>query len=238
MRFKNYLEIINEGIYDLGIFKALFIGGHPGSGKSFVLKKIKSGKVDPRIVNTDKFVEYFGDGGNVDWWKFGDKTKKLTKEQLVNYINSLLPLVIDGTSSNPSSLFRRVGILKSLGYDTSMVWVDTDLETSLERNRNRKRNVEEDFIIETYQKAQKLKNYYASEFKTFTEILNGEGELNDKVIVDAYKKMESWFLSPIDNPIGRDLKQEMMDNGWKYLVDTPEYDMSYIKKLIDNWYRK
>jgi hypothetical protein len=58
------------------------------------------------------------------------------------------------------------------------------------------------------------------------------------VIIDAYKKMESWFLSPIDNPIGRDLKQEMIDNGWKYLIDTPEYDMNYLKKLTDSWYRK
>jgi hypothetical protein len=50
--------------------------------------------------------------------------------------------------------------------------------------------------------------------------------------------MEKFFLSPIENPIGQQLKEEMLDNGWKYLIDTPEYDMSYIKKLIDNWYRR
>ena len=29
------LDILNEGVYDPGIFKAVFTGGGPGSGKSF-----------------------------------------------------------------------------------------------------------------------------------------------------------------------------------------------------------
>ena len=29
-------DIINEGVYDPGIFKAIFLAGGPGSGKSFV----------------------------------------------------------------------------------------------------------------------------------------------------------------------------------------------------------
>jgi thymidylate kinase len=72
-----------------------------------------------------------------------------------------------------------------------MVFVDTPIETAVERNKQRGRTVDVDFLKRSYEHTQKLKNYYASEFKTFTEILNGEGELNDKVIIDAYKKMES-----------------------------------------------
>ena len=30
------IDIINEGVYDPGIFKAIFLAGGPGSGKSFV----------------------------------------------------------------------------------------------------------------------------------------------------------------------------------------------------------
>ena len=30
------IDIINEGVYDPGIFKAVFLAGGPGSGKSFV----------------------------------------------------------------------------------------------------------------------------------------------------------------------------------------------------------
>lgn len=237
MRLEQYLNLINEGINDKGIFKTCFFGGTPAAGKSYVIKKIKAGNVDPRIVNTDTWIEFFGQGGNIDWAKYGDKTKHLTKSQLVNYINGLLPLFIDGTSSSSAALFRRKGILKSLGYDTAMVWIDTPLEEAIERNKKRKRHVDEDFIKKTYKKAISLKPYYASEFKVFTEILNGEGELIDKVIVDAYKKMESWFNSPIQNPIGQEFKEEMVKNGWKYLIDHPHYNMNHIKKLVENWYR-
>ena len=56
MKFENYL--ITEGINDKGIFKAVFMVGFPGAGKSFVITKIKSGEVEPRIVNTDKTIEF------------------------------------------------------------------------------------------------------------------------------------------------------------------------------------
>jgi thymidylate kinase len=94
-----------------------------------------------------------------------------------------------------------------------MVFVDTPVNTAIERNKNRGRKVDEDFLKKAYDDSQKLKNYYSTEFKNFTEILNGVGELTDKVIVDAYKKMEKFFLSPIENPIGQQLKEEMLDNG-------------------------
>ena len=33
-------DIINEGVYDPGIFKAIFLAGGPGSGKSFVANEL------------------------------------------------------------------------------------------------------------------------------------------------------------------------------------------------------
>lgn len=240
MRLRNYLEdMITESIEDKGIFKSCFFSGFPGAGKSYVLKKIKSGTIDPRVVNTDKVTEFFGGGSNVDWEVYGAKIKQLTANQLINYINSLLPLFIDGTSSNSPALFRRVGILKSLGYDVSMVWINTSLETALERNRNRQRYVDEEFIRGVYEKVEKIKPYYKSEFGSkFLEVDNDIGELTNDVVLKAYKQVEKFFLSPIQNPIGQELKQEMVDNGWKYLYEHPEYDIQYIKKLINSWYKK
>jgi len=50
--------IINESINDKGILKSVFMGGTPGAGKSYVLKKITDGNVNPRIVNTDTWTEF------------------------------------------------------------------------------------------------------------------------------------------------------------------------------------
>ena len=36
MRVNSFINMLNEGLYDPGIFKAFFLAGGPGSGKSFV----------------------------------------------------------------------------------------------------------------------------------------------------------------------------------------------------------
>ena len=33
-------DLLNEGVYDKGILKAVFMAGGPGSGKSFVAKQL------------------------------------------------------------------------------------------------------------------------------------------------------------------------------------------------------
>ena len=54
MNFKTFL---NESINDKGIFKAIFLVGIPGSGKSYTASKL-NGVISPKIVNTDIAVEY------------------------------------------------------------------------------------------------------------------------------------------------------------------------------------
>ena len=66
------IHILNEGVYDPGIFKAIFLAGGPGSGKSFVANELvgipKGGfsKMDMsfapsgvKLVNSDPEFEYF-----------------------------------------------------------------------------------------------------------------------------------------------------------------------------------
>ena len=233
MRFKQYLT---EGINDKGILKACFMAGFPAAGKSYVISKIKSGTVGTKIINTDTMVEHFG--SNIDWAELGDKVKILTKKQLVLYLNSLLPLWVDGTSSNSKAVFRRKGILESIGYDTSMVWVQADLDAILKRNQERKRNVDEKFVIKTYNTLERYKKYYKTQFNPFISIDNNEGAFTDELILKAYKKMSSFYNSPLKNFIGQDLIENMKENNQKYLIDADEYDMVYLNKLVSSWYQK
>ena len=72
-------DVINEGVYDPGIFKAIFLAGGPGSGKSFVAGELvgipKGGfsKMDMsfapsgvKLVNSDPEFEYFLKKAGVD----------------------------------------------------------------------------------------------------------------------------------------------------------------------------
>lgn len=52
-RLYEFLKSLNEGINDKGIFKAAFMSGSSAAGKSYVISRITSGSIEPRIVNTD-----------------------------------------------------------------------------------------------------------------------------------------------------------------------------------------
>jgi len=79
MRFKDFKHELIEGVYDPGIFKAFFLAGGAGSGKSYsaekatgsaagkfewhssIEKKVKPGKTGPyglKVVNSDEQLEF------------------------------------------------------------------------------------------------------------------------------------------------------------------------------------
>lgn len=223
MKFLNYIDsFINESINDKGIFKAIFVCGSPGAGKSYTISKLTSGSISPRVVNTDRYTEYFGKGFNLSaeqWSYYSSKIKELNINQLTHYINSMLPLWIDSTSSNPQNTLKRIGILESYGYDTACVWINTSLETSLRRNSQRKRQVPENFIKETYEKIQKLKPFYKNKFSHFWEVNNDDGELTNEVILSAFKVVTKFYSSPLENPIGQMFIDELKKGKGKYLND-------------------
>lgn len=235
MRLEDWIEeeVITESVLDRGVFKAVFMGGSAGSGKSYVLKKIKSGSIEPRIVNVDVFIEKFG---NYSYTDFYDRSKHLTVNQLTLYIDSCLPLFIDITSTDPTNTVKRYNILENLGYDMAIVFVNTSLETAIERNRQRKRVIPDELVQDYHDKAQKMKGFLRTKFPLFLEIKNDTGELTDDVILRAFKKMEFFYDSPVKNPIGQQYLQRMRENGWKYL--TPNiFTMGELKQMTSQWYR-
>jgi len=238
MRFKQY---ITEGIMDQGIFKAVFMAGHPGAGKTYTLSKIKSGGIEPKIINTDKFFPLYKEFWNEGWGEVRVKVLTLNKNKLVLYLNSMLPLAIDGTAVAATTILRRKSILETMGYDTAMVFVKTSLEEAIKRAKKRSadtgREVKEEFIKEAYEKINKLKKFYRNKFIDWIEIDNNVGELTDSVITNVFKHMDKFYKSPIVNPIGKEYKNELIKNGWKYL-DPNVVSMDVIKSTANAWYKK
>ena len=100
---------LQEGVYDPNIFKAFFLAGGPGSGKSYVVRKTTGG-LGMRIVNSDDaFEKKLKDAGHsLDTRamatqvrdKIRDVAKQITKKQQTNYIEGSLGLIIDGTGKD------------------------------------------------------------------------------------------------------------------------------------------
>lgn len=234
MKLFNFL---NESVEDKGILKAAFMAGSPGAGKSYTLSRIKSGNIEPRIVNTDSFYPMFKNDWTANWKGISSHVIKLTQNQLVKFLNSMLPLAIDGTSNSVSTMFQRIGILESVGYDVSaMVFVNTDLDVAIERANKRERRVDTKFIKQSYDNVQNAKEYYRSKFKMFIEIDNSEHNLDNDVVIKAFRKLTAYYSSPVENPIGKKIILNMREKKLKYLV--PEiYTKEQLQRFVSNWYK-
>ena len=99
-------EYINEGVYDPGIFKAFFLAGGPGSGKTFVTQSAFAG-TGLKLVNSDVKFERDLKKANLSLKMpdeeayFRDIIRKGAKEfvgkQIDQYIKGRLGLIIDAT---------------------------------------------------------------------------------------------------------------------------------------------
>lgn len=242
---KKFKQFIAESINDTGIFKAVFVIGIPGSGKSYTSKSL-AGRISPRIVNTDKATEFLAARDNVTidskiWMKtYKDTALRVTKSALTQYLNGVLPLMIDGTSNDASNLLHRMGILESLGYDVGIIYVNTSLDTAIkrveERNATTNRTVDLDFVRAVHERTEANVEFLRSKVSFFAEVKNDIDEYNDQVMKKAFSKTQSFFNSEISNPIGRRLLEKMKAEKQPYLA--PEIiPLEVLSKKVEGWYR-
>lgn len=144
-------RVLTEGVHDPGIFKAIFLAGGPGSGKSTVVRKmIFPERYGLKLVNVDTLYEMFlkGSGAGMDMsddtpkirkarMKAFNRARSLTKKQRETFIDGRLGLVIDGTGGSFGAIRNQKKRLEDLGYDAFMVYVDTELDTAIDRNIRR-----------------------------------------------------------------------------------------------------
>lgn len=236
------LQQITESVNDKGLFKALFVTGIPAAGKSYTVSQINDGAIQPRMVNTDKVIEFFHRKGLIDMRNKSeqrqvlDNAKAVTQEQLFHYVNGMLPLIVDSTSSNEQNVLRRRGLLQSLGYDIGMVWVNVDIETAVQRAASRDRAVDEEFIRRAHAAAEENKEYFRSNFPNFIEVDNSSGVIDDQTMRIAAKSASSFFNSQIANPTGRRIVEKLRQTNEKYLVPTI-HSADELQNLASMWYR-
>jgi predicted kinase len=153
---KKLNQILREGVYDPGIFKAFFLAGGPGSGKTFVTRSAFAG-TGLKLVNSDASFERGLKQAGLSL-KMPDeeeyfrnivraKAKMTTGTQLNTYMQGRLGLVIDATGRDMNVINQQKRMLDQIGYDSYMIFVNTSLEVALERNRNRPRSIPE-YIVQ------------------------------------------------------------------------------------------
>ena len=217
---KTFQQLL-EGIYDPNIFKAVFLAGGPGSGKSYVVSKVVSG-MGLKVINSDEpFERYLVKAGLS--LKMPDeeqaerdierkRAKKVTAARKGHAIDGRLGIIIDGTGKDYDKMIRQAAHLQELGYETSMVFVNTTLQTALERNRKRARSVPPEIAKQGWKDVQKNLPRFQRYFRNrFFVADNNTGD----DLTPITKAVRRAILKKVDNPIAsawiaNELKKKQM----------------------------
>ena len=194
---------LQEGVYDPNIFKAFFLAGGPGSGKSYVVRRTTGG-LGMRIVNSDEaFEKRLKDAGysldtrkmaDIERDRIRDVAKKTTKRLQQNYIDGRLGLLVDGTGKDYAKIKKLSDALRKIGYDTYMMFVNTSLDTAQERNMMRDRKLDPDEVAEMWKAVQsnmgKFQRYFGRTNFILIDNNNATEEIFDKVYVEIGKLID------------------------------------------------
>ena len=222
---KTFLEL-QEGLQDPNIFKAFFLAGGPGSGKSYVVRATTGG-TGLRIVNSDDiFEKYLKDAGfDMDMStakaereaeerdKMRKRAKQITKKRQANYLEGRIGLIIDGTGKDYEKITKQATELKQLGYDVHMIFVNTSLDTALERNAKRERTVPEDVAVKSWNAVQRNIGKFSQYFRqNFVVVDNNDSE--EDVLTPVFKQIRGLLKKPVKSPIAKQwVRQEMKRRG-------------------------
>ena len=164
---RDFKQYIIEGVYDPNIFKAFFLAGGPGSGKSWVSERTLSG-IGLKVINSDNvFANALKkERMSLDFSQYNpkeierrdeirSKAKARTGVQLKMALEGRLGLILDSTARDISRIESEANTMKHIGYDTFMVFVNTSLEVALKRNQMRARKLPDAIVITNHKQVQK-----------------------------------------------------------------------------------
>ena len=203
---KTFYEL-QEGLYDPNIFKAFFLAGGPGSGKSYVVKKTTGG-TGLKSVNSDEAFEHLltkaGLSLKMPPEEFERKevqrarAKEITAARKANYLEGRLGLVIDGTGKDANKILKQKASLEELGYDTYMIFVNTSLDVALQRNASRSRSLAEPVVVKSWKDVQanigKFNNMFRQGF-----IVVDNNNAGEDVFTDVWKRVKGMLRKKVQN---------------------------------------
>ena len=198
---------LQEGVYDPNIFKAFFLAGGPGSGKSYVVQRTTGG-LGMRVVNPDTAFEKLLKDANLSL-KMPEtetgprdvvraKAKALTKKRQQNYIEGRLGLIIDGTGHDFEKITKQARELENLGYDTHMIFVNTSLDVALERNQMRARSIPEKIVTQSWKDVQKNIGKFSNFFKR-NFIIVDNNDPNAPPHIEVFKRVRNLAKKKVQN---------------------------------------
>jgi shikimate kinase len=203
---------LQEGVYDPNIFKAIFLAGGPGSGKSYVVRRTTGG-LGMKIVNSDDIYEKMLKDAGMDTTPediYSDKgqeirvqAKGVTKRMQGNFLDGRLGLIIDGTGKDYDKISKQVAGLKSIGYECYMIFVNTSLDTAQAQNKKRKRTLPETEVSTMWNEVQQNIGKFQRLFGGSSFIVVDNNMAGEDVFEKVWKRIAMLIRKKVSNPIAK-----------------------------------
>ena len=206
-KFGDLLPPLHEGVYDQHIFKAFFLAGGPGSGKSYVVSRTTGGSGLKLVNSDDAFENLLRKAGLSLKMPSSEeeprdvvrgRAKEITAKKKANYIEGRLGLIVDGTGREAEKILFQKRQLEELGYDTYMIFVNTSLDVALQRNAERPRSVPESIVTKSWKAVQsnigKFNNMFRKGF-----IIVDNNDAGEEVFDEVWKRIRGLLRKKVTN---------------------------------------
>ena len=203
---KTFQEL-QEGLYDPNIFKAFFLAGGPGSGKSYVAKKTTGG-TGLKMVNSDPAFENMLKKAGLSLKMPPEeferkevvrgKAKVVTGKMKKSFIEGRLGLIIDGTGKDADKILYQKNMLDELGYDTYMIYVNTSIDVALQRNAERPRSLPNDDVVKMWKAVQNNIGQFSNIFQGNLIIVDNN-DAGEDVLMGIYKRVKGMLRKKVQN---------------------------------------
>ena len=228
--WRKFLKENAEQYFEPGSFKAIFMAGGSGTGKSVTLERLNLQEFGMNLINPDTHFEKFlkdaglplditsheGEEKKQSCRLFNDAMKQAQSDR-ESLAAERKGIIVDGTGGALHKIKNPNKDLKALGYDTAIIFLNADVETVLrragERTRMGGRKLKPEKTERSHNAVQRNKEIYKEMFgENFFEIEVSGNEQDDQVrqdieerVDEARERIVSFILANPTSPIAPQL---------------------------------
>ena len=120
---------------------------------------------------------------------------------------------IDGTGKDYDKIASQSKDLRQLGYDTHMIFVNTSLDTALQRNAERPRSVPDSIVVKSWNEVQSNIGSFSQHFRE-NFIVVDNNDAGEDVFVKVFKQIKGLLRKKVQSPLAKQwVMQQMKDRG-------------------------
>ena len=218
------------------LYKAVFLMGGPGSGKTFFKNKML---YSFKSINPDNAREFLTKKAGIP----GDQKKQTPEQREAHgkimakgtsiaakqhklFTSKGYPIALDTTGKDVGFIRERKETLESKGYETKMIFVKTPLKVAQERNLKRDRKMLPKDVKEYHDKVNANIDAFKDMFGNDFIEADNSGDKNDWSGV--WKKIASWIVKP--NAASRKAQTNEAEKILSSIIVESKYDFKVLKK--------